>query len=358
MQRRITRPVQVGNVTIGGGAPIVVQSMTNTDTRNVAATLQQIQQLAAAGCEVVRVAVVNHDAARCLPEIVKHSPIPVVADIHFDHRLALAALEAGVHKLRLNPGNIGSKQKVREVVRAAQERKVPIRIGVNSGSIAKPVLERLGRTAEAMVESALEHISILEELGFEDIVVSLKATDIQMTVTAYELLSEKVDYPLHLGITEAGTTWFGTIKSACGLGALLSRGLGDTLRVSLTADPVEEVRVAWAILSAMDLRRRGPLFISCPTCGRTEIDLERITAEVEARLKDYPLPITIAIMGCVVNGPGEASHANIGIAGGKGVGLVFRSGKVVRRVAESELVDAIVHEAQLYLEERIDGGGV
>jgi (E)-4-hydroxy-3-methylbut-2-enyl-diphosphate synthase len=326
--------------------------MTNTDTRNIEATLRQIRALAEAGCEIVRVAVVNRDAAAALPEIVRHSPIPVVADIHFDHRLALAALEAGVHKLRLNPGNIGAEHKVREVVKAAKDRQVPIRIGVNSGSIAKHLLERLGRTPQAMVESALEHIAILEKLGFEDIVVSLKATDIQMTVAAYEMLSEKVDYPLHLGITEAGTTWFGTIKSACGLGALLSRGIGDTLRVSLTADPVEEVRVAWAILSAMDLRRRGPLFISCPTCGRTEIDLERITAEVEERLKDYPLPITIAIMGCVVNGPGEASHAEIGIAGGKGVGLVFRSGKIVRRVAESELVDAIVQEAQLYLEER------
>ena len=353
MKREKPRRVQIGDVTIGGGAPIAVQSMTNTDTRDAGATLRQIQELAAAGCEIVRVAVVDQEAAASLRNVVQHSPIPVVADIHFDYRLALAALEAGVHKLRLNPGNIGSVAKVREVVRAAQDRRVPIRIGVNSGSIAKPLLDRFGRTAEAMVESALEHIAILEELGFADIVVSLKATDIQMTVAAYEMLSARVPYPLHLGITEAGTTWFGTIKSACGLGALLSRGIGDTLRVSLTANPVEEVKVAWAVLSAMDLRRRGPLFISCPTCGRTEIDLERITAEVEERLQDFPLPISIAIMGCVVNGPGEASHAEIGIAGGKGVGLVFRSGKVVRRVAESELVDAIVHEAQLYLEERM-----
>jgi len=331
--------------------------MTNTDTRDAGATLRQIEALAAAGCEMVRVAVPDGEAAAALSEIVSHSPIPVAADIHFDHRLALAALEAGVHKLRLNPGNIGSEQKVREVVQAAKDRQVPIRIGVNSGSIAKHILARLGRTPEAMVESALEHIAILEKLGFEDIVVSLKATDIDTTVAAYQMISDKVDYPLHLGITEAGTTWFGTIKSACGLGALLSRGLGDTLRVSLTADPVEEVRVAWAILSAMDLRRRGPVFISCPTCGRTEIDLERITAEVEARLKDYPLPITIAVMGCVVNGPGEASHADIGIAGGKGVGLVFRGGKIIRRVAESELVDAVVHEALLYMQEHSDGGG-
>lgn len=352
MKRNHTRSVKVGEVTVGGGAPIVVQSMTNTDTRDVQATLGQIQELAEAGCEIIRLAVVDSEAAAKLKEIVKHSPIPVVADIHFDHRLALASLEAGVHKLRINPGNIGSEAKVREVVQAAQERHVPIRIGVNSGSIAKHLLERLGRTAEAMVESALEHIAILERLGFEDIVVSLKATDINMTVQAYEMLSERVPYPLHLGITEAGTTWFGSIKSACGLGALLSRGLGDTLRVSLTGDPVEEVRVAWAILSAMDLRRRGPLFISCPTCGRTEIDLERISAEVEERLRDYPLPITIAVMGCVVNGPGEASHADLGIAGGKGVGLVFRGGRIVRRVKEDELVDALVQEAQVYLEER------
>lgn len=352
MKRNNTRPVNVGNVTIGGGAPIVVQSMTNTDTRDINATLAQIRELAEAGCEIVRLAVVNQEAAQKLEEIVKHSPIPVVADIHFDHRLALAAIDAGVHKLRLNPGNIGSAQKVKEVVRAAQDRGVPIRIGVNSGSIAKELLERMGRTAEAMVESALQHVTILEDLGFYDIVISLKATDIDMTTRAYELLSERVPYPLHLGITEAGTTWFGSIKSAAGLGAILSRGLGDTLRVSLTGNPVEEIKVAWAILSAMELRRRGPLFISCPTCGRTEIDLERITAEVEDRLKDYPLPITIAIMGCVVNGPGEASHADIGIAGGKGVGLVFRGGEIVRRVKENELVDAVVHEAQLYLEER------
>lgn len=352
MKRNNTRPVNVGNVTIGGGAPIVVQSMTNTDTRDINATLAQIRELAEAGCEIVRLAVVNQEAAQKLEEIVKYSPIPVVADIHFDHRLALAAIDAGVHKLRLNPGNIGSAQKVKEVVRAAQDRGVPIRIGVNSGSIAKELLERMGRTAEAMVESALQHVTILEDLGFYDIVISLKATDIDMTTRAYELLSERVPYPLHLGITEAGTTWFGSIKSAAGLGAILSRGLGDTLRVSLTGNPVEEIKVAWAILSAMELRRRGPLFISCPTCGRTEIDLERITAEVEDRLKDYPLPITIAIMGCVVNGPGEASHADIGIAGGKGVGLVFRGGEIVRRVKENELVDAVVHEAQLYLEER------
>ncbi|NLJ80654.1 MAG: flavodoxin-dependent (E)-4-hydroxy-3-methylbut-2-enyl-diphosphate synthase, partial [Firmicutes bacterium] len=279
----------------------------------------------------------------------------LVADIHFDYRLALAALEAGIHKLRLNPGNIGSETKVRQVVQAAQERLVPIRIGVNSGSISPSVLDKYGRTAEAMVESALEHVRIFEKLNFYDIVISLKSTDIETTIEAYEQISTRVSYPLHLGITEAGTKWFGTIKSAAGLGALLSRGLGDTLRVSLTADPLEEVRVAWALLSALGLRRRGPLFISCPTCGRTEIDLEGITAEVEKRLGNFPLPITIAVMGCVVNGPGEAKHADLGITGGKGVGLVFRRGKIIQKVPENKLVDALVAEAQKLLEKKDRG---
>ncbi|HHU61860.1 MAG: flavodoxin-dependent (E)-4-hydroxy-3-methylbut-2-enyl-diphosphate synthase [Bacillota bacterium] len=350
--RKETRQVDVGDVKVGGGAPIVIQSMTNTDTKDVASTLEQIEALAAAGCEIVRVAVVDQKASETLATLVKHSSVPLVADIHFDHRLALTALNGGISKLRLNPGNIGSEAKVREVVKAAQERSVPIRIGVNSGSIAGSILEKYGRTATGMVESALEHIAIFEKLNFHDIVVSLKATDIDLTVQAYEELSSRVNYPLHLGITESGTKWFGTVKSAAGLGALLSRGLGDTLRVSLTADPVEEVKVGWAILSAMGLRQRGPLFISCPTCGRTEIDLEGIAAEVEKRLSDYPLPITIAIMGCVVNGPGEASHADLGITGGNGVGLVFRHGKILRKVAEDELVDALVAEANNLLAER------
>jgi len=348
--RETTRRVWVGGVPLGGGAPISVQSMTNTDTRDSAATLEQIQALAEAGCEIVRVAVPDEKAAEALFTLVKHSDVPLVADIHFDYRLALMALEAGVHKLRLNPGNIGDEKKVREVVRAAQERAVPIRIGVNSGSIARHLLEKYGWTATAMVESALEHVAIFERLGFHDIVISVKATDIDFTLQAYEQLSERVSYPLHLGITEAGTKWFGTIKSAAGLGALLSRGIGDTLRVSLTADPVEEVKVGWAVLSALDLRRRGPVFISCPTCGRTEINLEGIAQEVENRLSDFPLPITIAVMGCVVNGPGEARHADLGICGGKGVGLVFRRGEVVRKVREEELVDALVAEANKLLE--------
>ncbi|MDI9484240.1 MAG: flavodoxin-dependent (E)-4-hydroxy-3-methylbut-2-enyl-diphosphate synthase [Bacillota bacterium] len=350
--RESTRQVMVGGVPIGGGAPITVQSMTNTDTRDAQATLRQIEALAAAGCDIVRVAVPDREAAEALFSLVPHSPIPVVADIHFDHRLALQALEAGIHKLRLNPGNIGSEAKVLEVVKAAQERQVPIRIGVNSGSVAKHLLDKYGRTATAMVESALEHIAIFERLGFYDIVVSLKSTEIDMTVEAYEELSRRVSYPTHLGITEAGTKWFGTVKSAAGLGALLSRGLGDTLRVSLTADPVEEVKVGWAVLSSLGLRRRGPIFISCPTCGRTEIDLEGIAAEVEKRLSDFPLPITIAVMGCVVNGPGEARSADLGITGGKGVGLVFRHGEILRKVPEHELVDALVEEANNLLAER------
>ncbi len=348
--RKATRQVWVGDVPMGGGAPISVQSMTNTDTRDVSATLKQIEALASAGCHIVRVAVPDEQAAQALFSLVKHSGVPLVADIHFDHRLALTALEAGVHKLRLNPGNIRDERRVLEVVKAAQERKVPIRIGVNSGSISKPLLERYGRTATAMVESALEHVAIFERLNFQDIVISVKATDIDLTVEAYEQLSRRVPYPLHLGITEAGTAWFGTIKSAAGLGALLSRGLGDTLRVSLTADPVEEVRVGWAILTALGLRRRGPVFIACPTCGRTEIDGEGIAQEVENRLRDFPLPITIAVMGCVVNGPGEASHADLGITGGRGVGLVFRRGEIVRKVPETELVDALVDEANRLLE--------
>lgn len=350
--RQNTRQVMVGNVPVGAGAPITVQSMTNTDTRDVVATIAQIEALASAGCDIVRVAVPHQQAAEALSSLVKQSPIPVVADIHFDHRLALRALEAGVHKLRLNPGNIGSESRVREVVQAAKERQVPIRIGVNSGSVSQPLLDRYGRTATAMVESALEHIAIFERLDFQDIVVSLKSTDIAMTVEAYEELSQRVSYPTHLGITEAGTKWFGTVKSAAGLGALLSRGLGDTLRVSLTADPVEEVKVGWAVLSSLGLRQRGPVFISCPTCGRTEIDLEGIAEEVEKRLSDYPLPITIAVMGCVVNGPGEARHADLGITGGKGVGLVFRHGQILRRVPEGELVDALVAEANNLLAER------
>lgn len=345
MERKIKKQVNTGGVLIGGDAPVSIQSMTNTDTRDISATITQIDQLTKAGCEIVRLAVVDQEAALALGQIKQASKIPVVADIHFDHRLALMAIEQGVDKLRINPGNIGSQAKVREVVRAAQAQEIPIRIGVNSGSLAKAAVEKYGHSPQAMVESALEHIAILESLGFYDIVISLKATSIPFTKAAYQLMSQKVDYPLHVGITEAGTPWFGTIKSAAGIGAILAHGIGDTIRVSLTGDPVEEVKVGWAILKSLGLRQRGPTFISCPTCGRTEIPLAQIAETVEQRLGHLTKPLTIAVMGCPVNGPGEAKDADIGIAGGKGFGLVFRKGEVVRKVREDELVDALVAEA-------------
>ena len=350
-----TRQILVGNLPVGGGAPISVQSMCSTDTRDVTATLAQIEGLTAAGCDIVRCAVPDEDAARALAAIRKDCDIPLVADIHFDYRLALLALENGVDALRLNPGNIGERWKVEEVVRACAERRVPIRIGVNGGSLEKELLTKYGHaSAPAMVESALGHIRILEELGYEEIKVSLKASDVRRTVDAYRLLKNQVDYPLHIGITEAGTTWGGTIKSAVGLGALLYDGIGDTLRVSLTGDPVEEVRVGWEILRALDLRERGPVFISCPTCGRCQVDLIPIAEEVERRLRDLPKKIVVAVMGCVVNGPGEAREADVGIAGGKGQGLLFRRGEVVRKVAQDELADALVAEAWSLVEDEAD----
>ena len=347
-----TRRIQVGQVPVGGGAPIAVQSMCSTDTRDVEATLAQIEDLAAAGCEIVRCAVPDEDAARALVSIRQGCPMPLVADIHFDYRLALLALESGVDALRLNPGNIGERWKVEEVVRACAERRVPIRIGVNGGSLEKELLAKHGHpSAAAMVESALGHIRILEELHYQEIKVSLKASDVRRTVDAYRLLAAQVDYPLHIGITEAGTTWSGTIKSAVGLGTLLYDGIGDTLRVSLTGEPVEEVRVGWEILRALELRERGPVFVSCPTCGRCQVDLIPIAEEVERRLRDLPKKIVVAVMGCVVNGPGEAREADVGIAGGKGQGLLFRRGEVVRKVAEDELADALVAEAWKLVEE-------
>lgn len=351
--RRQTRKIQVGPVAVGGDAPISVQSMCSTDTRDVAATVAQIDALTAAGCEIVRCAVPDEAAAIALAQICAQSPIPLIADIHFDYRLALMSLEAGVAGLRLNPGNIGERWKVEEVVKACAERAVPIRIGVNSGSLEKELLEKYGHpTAEAMVESALGHIRILEELNYQEIKISLKSSDVRRTVAAYRLLSAQIDYPLHIGVTEAGTTWSGTIKSAVGLGALLYDGIGDTLRVSLTGDPVEEVRVGWEILKSLELRERGPVFISCPTCGRCQIDLIKIAEEVEQRLHDLPRRITIAVMGCVVNGPGEAREADLGIAGGKGQGLLFRKGEVVRKVPQAELADALVEEALRWVDEQ------
>ena len=348
-----TRQIQLGQVSVGGGAPVSVQSMCNTDTRDTPATLAQIEALVAAGCEIVRCAVPDMDAARNLGAIVAACPLPLVADIHFDYRLALTALEQGVAGLRLNPGNIGERWKIAEVVKACAERRVPIRIGVNGGSLEKELLAKYGHpTAEAMVESALGHIRLLEELTYQEIKVSLKASNIRRTVEAYRLLAQQVDYPLHIGITEAGTTWSGTIKSAVGLGTLLYAGLGDTLRVSLTGDPVEEVRVGFEILKSLGLRQRGPVFVSCPTCGRCQVNLIAVAEDVEKRLHDLPLPLTIAVMGCVVNGPGEAREADLGIAGGKGQGLLFRQGEVVRKVAEAELADALVEEAWTLVRER------
>lgn len=349
---RTTRRITLGGVALGGGAPVAVQSMCSTDTRDVAATAEQIRRLAAAGCEIVRCAVPDEAAALALADLRRQCALPLVADIHFDYRLALTALQSGVDGLRLNPGNIGERWKVEEVVRACAERRVPIRIGVNAGSLEKDLLARYGHpTAEAMVESALRHVRVLEELNYGEIKISLKASDVRRTVEAYRLLATRVDYPLHIGITEAGTTWSGTIKSAVGLGVLLYEGIGDTLRVSLTGDPVAEVRVGWEILKALGLRQRGPIFVSCPTCGRCQINLIAVAEEVEERLQNLPRAITVAVMGCVVNGPGEAREADVGIAGGKGMGLLFRRGQVVRKVSEHELAEALVAEAWRLVEE-------
>lgn len=345
--RKRTKQITLGGVKIGGGAPVVVQSMTNTDTRDVKATVGQINKLAEAGCEVVRVAVLNKEAAAALDKIKKGITIPLIADIHFDHRLALTAIDKGIDGLRINPGNIGDKKKVAELVKAAKERRIPIRIGVNSGSLEKKILEKYGRpTPEAMVESALGHIKILEDLDFTDIKVSIKASDVPTTVDAYRLMSKSSKYPLHIGVTEAGTLFSGTIKSSVGLGILLYEGIGDTMRVSLTADPVEEVRAAWEMLKALKLRQRGVNIISCPTCGRTQIDVIGLANEVEKRLAHVTKPLDVAVMGCIVNGPGEAKHADVGIAGGKGRGLLFCHGEIKKRLTESELADALVAEVE------------
>ncbi len=357
LPRRKTRRIRVGGVPIGGGAPIAVQSMAKTDTRDVRATLAQVRRLQAEGCEIVRLAVPDREAAAALAAIKKGSPLPIIADIHFDHRLALAALFAGVDGLRLNPGNIGSREKVREVVRAAKERHVPIRIGINSGSLEKDLLHRSGgrATAEAMVASALRHVRILEEMDFRLIKISLKASDVKRTVAAYRLLARKVDYPFHAGITEAGGRLNGSIRSAAGLALLLNEGLADTIRVSLTAPPEEEVRVAYQVLSALDLRRTGPVVISCPTCGRVEVDVMRIAAEVEERVADLGFPLTIAIMGCMVNGPGEAREADIGLACGKAKGVIFKRGKLLRQVPETSIVGELLKEVLRLAGERRHG---
>lgn len=330
-----------------------VQSMTNTDTSNTAATIEQILKLEKAGCEIVRVAVPDEVAAKAIKEIKKNISIPLIADIHFDHKLALLSLDSGADGLRLNPGNIGGKDRVREVARAANSRKAPIRIGVNSGSLEKDILQKYGHpTPEAMVESALRHIKLLEDEGFHDIKVSLKSSNVNSTIAAYEAFSKVSDYPLHLGITEAGTLFSGTIKSSVGIGVLLHMGIGSTLRVSLTADPVEEVRVAWEILKALEIRKRGINIISCPTCGRIRLNSEKIALEIEKRLSHVEEPVTVAVMGCVVNGPGEAKEADVAMAGGDGVALIYRSGEVVAKIKEDEIVERMVREVLSLVEER------
>ena len=345
--RKLTRQIKIGDVLIGGGAPCAVQSMCSTDTRDVAATLAQIGRLADAGCEIVRCAVPDADAARALAAIKAGSPMPLIADIHFDYKLALSSLESGVDGLRLNPGNIGERWKVAEVVKAAGERQIPIRIGVNGGSLEKELLVKYGHpTPEAMVESALGHVRILEELGYDQIKVSIKVSDVVRTLEAYRLLSAAIDYPLHIGVTEAGTTLTGAVKSSVGLGILLFQGIGDTMRVSLTGDPVDEVRVAYDILKSLGLRNRGINFVSCPTCGRCQIDLIPVAEEVERRLADLDSNVTVAVMGCAVNGPGEAREADFGIAGGRGEGLLFKHGEIIRKVPAAELADALVEEVQ------------
>ena len=341
MNRKITKTIRVRGVPIGGGNPIPVQSMTNTHTDDVAATLAQLRRLEAAGCEIVRLAVPNQLAARALPEIRRGTGLPLVADIHFDYRLALAAVEAGFDKIRINPGNIGSPERVRMVADACRDHGVPIRVGVNSGSVEKGLLEKYGLCAKSLCESALGHVKLLEDCGFEDICISVKASDVAMTVEANRLLSTLCDYPLHIGVTEAGTKERGILKSAAGIGALLLDGIGDTIRISLTDAPEEEARAGGELLRALGLRS-GVQFVSCPSCGRTEYDLIGTAKTVEARLRDKPWNITVAVMGCVVNGPGEASHADYGIAGGKSEGVIFKHGEPVARVASDRLADALV----------------
>ena len=345
MHRDSTRVIRIGDRKIGGGNPILIQSMTNTKTQDVQATVAQILELERAGCEIIRCTVPTIEAARALAQIKKQIHIPLVADIHFDYQMAVAAMENGADKIRINPGNIGSPDKVRAVVDTARERNVPIRVGVNSGSLEKGLLEKYGGvTAEAIVESALEQVNLIEEWGYDNIVISIKSSDVLMSVKAHELLAEKTEYPLHAGITESGTLWSGNIKSAMGLGLILSRGIGDTVRVSLTGDPVEEIRSARLILRTLGLRKGGIEVVSCPTCGRTKIDLIGLANRVEQMVEDIPLNIKVAVMGCVVNGPGEAKEADIGIAGGIGEGLLIKKGEVVKKVKEDQLLETLRQE--------------
>ncbi|MBW2091479.1 MAG: flavodoxin-dependent (E)-4-hydroxy-3-methylbut-2-enyl-diphosphate synthase [Deltaproteobacteria bacterium] len=350
-KRSQTKRLYIGDVAVGGGAPVVVQSMTNTDTRDTAATCAQIERLAEAGCELVRVAVPDEEAALSLKKIKENAKLPLIADIHFDYRLALMALEQGVDGLRLNPGNIGGRSEVKKIATEAKARGVPIRVGVNAGSLSKNLLEKYGHPSpEALVESAQQEIKHLEDAGFEMIKVSVKSSDVLDTVAAYRLMAQETEYPLHLGVTETGTLISGTVKSTLGLGLLLLDGLGDTIRVSLTRDPVEEVRVAYEILRAVNLRHHGPEIISCPTCGRCEIDLFSLVEEVENRLSKVKSPIKVAVMGCVVNGPGEARSAQLGIAGGRGQGVLFKEGQMISKIPENKLADVLVNEVKRLLD--------
>lgn len=347
MIRKPTRKVKVGSIYVGGDSPISIQSMTNTDTRDVKSTLNQINKLDKIGCDIIRCAVPDIEASEALKIITKESRIPVVADIHFDYKLALESIKNGVDALRINPGNIGSMERVKMVAEAAKEKSIPIRIGVNSGSLKKDILDKYGRVCpEALVESALQHVSILEKCNFNDIVISIKSSNVMQMIESYRLISEKVNYPLHLGVTEAGTTFRGTIKSSVGIGTLLAEGIGDTIRVSITGDPLEEIKIGKEILRSLGYVNEGIEFVSCPTCGRTNIDLISIAEEVEKRLLNCNKNIKVAVMGCVVNGPGEAREADIGIAGGKGEGLIFKKGEIIKKVKEEDIIDELIKEIE------------
>ena len=348
-RRRLSRQVMVGNVPVGGNAPISVQTMTKTKTGDVAATVAQVNRCEEAGVDIVRITINDWDAAEAIGEIVKQTRIPIVSDIHFNHVFALRAIEAGVAKVRINPGNIGSRERIKQVLTAAKERQIPIRIGVNSGSLEEDILEKHGYpTAEALFESAMRHAEICADFGFDDVIISVKSTDVRLMIEAYRMLAANTDFPLHLGVTEAGTTRVGTIKSSIGIGTLLAEGIGDTIRVSLTDEPEKEVEVGKEILRSLGLAQRSVEIIACPTCGRLEVDLFKITNELEESLKGVKKPVKIALLGCVVNGPGEASEADIGIAAGKGVGILYRKGVVVRRIKESEIVQAVVDEVMAF----------
>ena len=345
MYRDHTKTVKIGDRVIGGGNPVLIQSMTNTKTEDVEATVQQILELEAAGCDIIRCAVPTMEAAEAISEIKKKIHIPLVADIHFDYRLAIAAIEHGADKIRINPGNIGSRDRIQAVVDAAKERNIPIRVGVNSGSLEKELVEKYhGVTAEGLVESAMDKVHIIEEMGYDNLVISIKSSDVMMCAKAHELIAQKTDHPLHVGITEAGTLYSGNIKSAVGLGIILYQGIGDTIRVSLTGAPLEEIKSAKRILKTLGLRKGGVEVVSCPTCGRTRIDLIGLANKVEAMVQDIPLDIKVAVMGCVVNGPGEAKEADIGIAGGVGVGLLIKKGEIVKKVPEDQLLDTLREE--------------